>query len=109
MVSDPKASRLPRFVLYAFVAAGVAAALAAVSLGWETRGRSHLLLFYFAALAAALALAYLFSGNTLMHHFRTGTINRRSSPAAYWVVVVVHFALAAVLLVLGIAARPAAP
>ena len=56
---------------------------------------------YFATLLLVLALAYLVSGDTLMHHYRTGTIQRESSPTTFWCIVVVQLGLAAVLFVIG--------
>jgi len=62
---------------------------------------SFVLPLYFATLLLVLALAYLVSGNTLMHHYHTGTIQRESSPTTFWCIVFVQLTLAAVLFIFG--------
>ena len=96
-------SRLPARVLFAFVSITVAAAVVAMVSGflpprsWST----FVLPLYFATLLLALAVACLVSGNTLMHHDRTGTIQRASSPTAFWSIVFAQLGLAAALFVVG--------
>jgi hypothetical protein len=92
-------SHLPRRVLVMFVVVAVVVAVTAMTVGFlPPRSWSVVVLpFYFASLLLALALAYLVSGNTLMHHYRTGTIQRESSPTAFWCIVLVQIGLAAVL------------
>jgi uncharacterized membrane protein len=96
-------SRLPRRVLFALVIITVVAAIAGMLSGflpprsWGT----FVLPLYFATLLLVLALAYLVSGNTLMHHYRTGTIQRESSPTTFWCIVLAHLGLAAALFIFG--------
>ena len=96
-------SRLPRRVLFALIIITVVAAAAVMASGfipprsWGT----FVLPLYFATLWLVLALAYLVSGETLMHHYRTGTIQRESSPTTFWCIVFVQLGLAAVLFVIG--------
>ena len=96
-------SRLPRHALFALIVITVVAAIAAMVSGflpprsWGT----FVLPLYFATLLLVLALAYLVSGNTLMHHYRTGTIQRESSPTTFWCIVFVQLGLAAALFVYG--------
>jgi hypothetical protein len=92
-------SQLPRRVLLAFVVIAVVIAIAAMVLGFlPPRSWGVVVLpLYFASLLFVLALAYLVSGNTLMHHYSTGTIQRKSSPIAFWCILLVQVGLAAVL------------
>jgi uncharacterized membrane protein len=95
--------RLPRRVLVALVAITVVAAIAAMASGFlpPRSWSSFVLPLYLAGLLLALTLAYVVSGNTLMHHHRTGTVRRDSSPAAFRSIVLVQLGLAAALLVFG--------
>jgi len=79
-----------------------ALAVTAVS-GWTPPRESAavVLPIYFAVLLLALAVSFVASGNTLMHHARTGTIQRAADPISFWWVVGVQFTIAAALLVLG--------
>jgi len=99
-------SRLPRRVFFAFVGATVLAALSAVcyslATGWLP-ARSFAATYtrvvlpgYFALLIATLTLSYLLSGNTLMHHYSTGTVQRDSSPSWFWWIVVVQAVAASI-------------
>jgi uncharacterized membrane protein YhdT len=96
-------SRLPRRVLFALVIITVMAAIALMLSGflpprsWGT----FVLPLYFATLLLVLALAYLVSGNTLMHHYRTGTVQRESNPTTFWCIVFVQLGLAVVLFIFG--------
>ncbi len=45
-------------------------------------------------------LSYVASGNTLMHHYRTGTVQRDSSPTWFWWIVVVQGLTAVALAVI---------
>jgi hypothetical protein len=56
---------------------------------------------YFAALLAVLALTFVISGNTLMHHYRTGTVQRATDPVWFWCIVAVQSVIAAVLFIIG--------
>ena len=98
-MNQSSGSHLPRRVLKAFVVITVMAAVAAMVLGFlPPRSWGIVVLpFYFGALLLVLALAYLVSGNTLMHHYSTGTIQRQSSPIAFWCIVLVQVGIAAVL------------
>ena len=56
---------------------------------------------YFAALLAALTLSFVISGNTLMHHYRTGTVQRATAPIWFWSIVIVQALIAFGLAVVG--------
>jgi hypothetical protein len=56
---------------------------------------------YFATLLASLSLSYVVSGNTLMHHLRTGTVQRASDPKWFWGVVIVQEVIAVSLAAVG--------
>jgi hypothetical protein len=107
MMSSSSASRLPRRMLFAFV--GLTVLLLAVALahslqsGWvPPRAWSGVVLpFYFAALLAALTLSFVISGDTLMHHVRTGTVRRASDPLWFWSIVTAQSTIAAILIVIG--------
>lgn len=98
---------LPRRVFLAcmgLTALGIAVALAfTVTVGWLPPRESAgvVLPLYFALLLIVLSVSSVVSGDTLMHHHRTGTIQRASSPVEFWCVNAVQIALAAVLLVAG--------
>ena len=100
---DTSLFRLPRLALFAFVAVTLIAALAAMLAGWlpSRRWAGVVLSLYFAGFLATMALACILSGNTLMHHYRTGTVQRRHSPGTFWSIVAVHLLLAVVLAIVG--------
>jgi len=56
---------------------------------------------YFAALLGALTLSFVISGNTLMHHYSTGTVQRATSPEWFWTIVIVQALIAFGLAVVG--------
>jgi hypothetical protein len=99
--------RLPRLVFATFVGITVtgiiAGFLATILTGWvPPRDTAGIFLpLYFGTLLGVLALTFIVSGNTLMHHFRTGTVERASNPVWFWCIVAVQLALAAILLVIG--------
>lgn len=39
-------------------------------------------------LLGALTVSFVISGNTLMHHYRTGTVQRETDPRWFWSIVV---------------------
>ncbi len=100
-------SRLPRRVLFAFVGVAVASAIIVFAYGvlsdWVPPRESAgvVLPVYFAMLLAALALSFVISGNTLMHHYRTGTVQRATNPVWFWWIIAVQSIIAAVLLAIG--------
>jgi hypothetical protein len=102
-MSPASPSRLPRRVVYTIVAATVVAAIAVMVTGHlpSRASGAEVLPFYFAAVLLVLAMSYVVSGNTLMHHHRTGTIQRPSSPVAFWCVVGAQLLAAAVLFAIG--------
>jgi hypothetical protein len=106
-VNPQSPSRLPRRVLFALIAitvTGVIVAFAAtLSSGWTPSHESAVVVLplYFATLLAALALSFVVSGNTLMHHYRTGTVQRATDPGWFWCIVTVQSLIAAALLILG--------
>lgn len=108
MVTPPRSSPLPRRVFIACVsltAIGIAIALAVSAItGWlpSRESAGFILPLYFALLLLVLSLAFIVSGNTLMHHHFTGTIQRATDPVSLWCVVGVQLALAAVLAVVAL-------
>ena len=107
----PAPSRLPRRVLFGFVGTTVAGVIAIVAYslasGWVPP-RSFagaytgvVLPVYFAALLGALTLSFVISGNTLMHHYSTGTVQRATSPEWFWTIVIVQALIAFGLAVVG--------
>ena len=109
----PTPSRLPQWTLFAFVGATVLAILSLVCYSLATRwvpARSFagtytrvVLPGYFALLVATLTLSYFISGNTLMHHYSTGTVQRDTSPTWFWRIVVVQALIAFVLAIVAYA------
>lgn len=81
----------------------VAALIVTTLTGWTPPPASagFVLPLYFAMLLAALSLSDAIPGNTLIHHHRTGTVERASSPGVFWSVLVVQSLLATVLFVVG--------
>jgi hypothetical protein len=100
-------SRLPRRVLFALIGVTVVDAVVVfaygVSSGWVPPRESAgvVLPLYFAMLLAALTLSFVISGNTLMHHYRTGTVQRATDPGWFWWIVSVQSIIGAVLFVIG--------
>jgi hypothetical protein len=106
-MSTPGGSRLPRRVFFAFIGLTVvglsAAFVYSVASGWTPlRSASAFVLpLYFAALLSVLTVSFVISGNTLMRHFRTGTVQRATDPRWFWSIVIVQSIIAGVLLVVG--------
>jgi hypothetical protein len=102
---------LPRRVFFGFIATTVVGVIALVAYsiasGWVPRrffASTHsavLLPLYFATLVAVVTLSFVISGNTLMHHYRTGTVRRATSPAWFWSIVIVQTLVALGLAVVG--------
>ena len=94
-------------MLFAFVGVTVFGAIVAfaygLSSGWSPPRESAgvVLPLYFAVLLAALALSFVISGNTLMHHYRTGTVQRATDPVWFWWIIAVQSSIAAALFVVG--------
>ena len=103
------ASRLPRRVFFTLIATtllAVAAVVAySIATGWippRSFARTYtgvVLPLYGAALLAILTLSFVISGNTLMYHSRTGTVQRAADPVWFWSIVGVQSLIAVVLLV----------
>ena len=99
---------LPRRVLAVFV--GVTTAVAVVAFvigsyfGWTPRREfaGVVLPIYFAVLLAVLTLSFVISGNTLMHHYRTGTVQRASDPVLFWRIVTAQLVIAGLLFLFGL-------
>ena len=105
-MTDRKLSHLPWYVLYVIVAAAAVAIAVSATFGWLPRDRDFgftVVIIFLGILLAALALASILSGNTLMHHFRTGTVQRDTSPVTFWCIVIGHIVVAVFLLYLGFA------
>jgi hypothetical protein len=103
------ASRLPRRVFFTLIAITLLAVAAAVAYaavsGWippRSFAGAYTGIFlplYFAAFLAILTVSFVISGNTLMYHFRTGTVQRATDPAWFWWIVGVQSLIAVVLLI----------
>jgi multisubunit Na+/H+ antiporter MnhB subunit len=102
-MSPENLNRLPWRVFIGFVGATVVIVLAGLLGGWHPRRElsSVILPIYGAVLLGVLSCTYVISGNTLVHHFRTGTIQRSTSPRSFWTVVVAQLAIAVVMAVIG--------
>jgi hypothetical protein len=106
-VTPSTPSPLPRRVFFAFIGIAAIAMIAAFALtfitGWVPPRESAAIVLplYFAVLLSVLSLSFVVSGNTLMHHHRTGTIQRDTDPVSFWWIVGVQVAIAAILLVVG--------
>jgi hypothetical protein len=102
---------LPRRVFFAFIwvaVVGAVVAFATFSVGLvpprETARLVWVILpLYLGSLLAVLALSFVVSGNTLMHHYRTDTVQRATDPTSFWWIVTVQSLIAAVLLIIGCA------
>lgn len=101
-------SRAPRCVFFAFIGVTVVGVIVAfafgLSSGWVPPPRESagvILPLYFAVLLAVLALTFVVSGNTLMHHYRTGTVQRATEPVWFWRIVTAQLVIAAVLFIIG--------
>lgn len=82
---------------------GIAVAIAfTIVFGWVPPRESAavVLPLYFAVLLLVLSIAFVLSGDTLMYHHTTGTIQRATSPVEFWSVVGVQTVLAVVLFVI---------
>jgi hypothetical protein len=95
-------------VLAVFVGVTVVAAVIAFaigsSLGWAPpRAAAGVILpIYFAVLLAVLTLSFVISGNTLMHHYRTGTVQRATDPVWFWRIVTAQSVIAGLLFFFGL-------
>jgi hypothetical protein len=95
-------------VLAVFVGCTIVVAVVALALGTYF-GRAPrrelagvILPIYFAVLLAVLTLSFVISGNTLMHHYRTGTVQRATDPVWFWRIVTVQSVIAGLLLFFGL-------
>jgi len=72
-------------------------------LGWAPRRElaGVILPIYFAVLLVVLALSFVLSGNTLMHHYRTGTVQRATDSALFWRIVTAQLVIAGLLFCFG--------
>ncbi len=106
-------SRLPARVFYLCVALTIAvvAGFFCYSLvtGWVPQRSSSgiftgiILPLWGGALLAIVTASYVISGDTMMHHYRTGTVQRASEPRWFWMIVKVQSGVAALLLLIGCA------
>jgi hypothetical protein len=107
MTNSPTASRLPRRVFYSLIGISVAGAIAAFCYsalsGWTPprAAAGFFLPLYFAVVLFVLTLSFVVSGNTLMFHYRTGTVQRATDPTWFWSIVGVQWFIALVLLIVG--------
>ena len=95
-------SRLPFHVLIGFIACTVVAMVVGGVWGWLPLRESSgiVITIYFAILLAVLGVSYIVSGNTLMHHYRTGTVQRSTSPGVFWAIVSGQFVISVALAVI---------
>jgi len=72
--------------------------------GWAPRRElaGVILPIYFAVLLAVLTLSFVVSGNTLMHHYRTGTVQRATDPVWFWRIVTAQSGIAGLPLLFGL-------
>jgi hypothetical protein len=109
---DPSTpSRVPRPVFFAFVGASLVAIAGTVAyyiVTGRTPPRSFadtytevVLPLYFATVLAVITLSFVVSGNTLMHHYRPGTVQRATDPTWFWSIVIVQAVIALVLAIVG--------
>lgn len=101
--------RLPYYVLFAFISLVVVAAIVMVAIfssgsvpPRESSGYIWVILpLTLGVFLVAMNLSFVISGNTLMHHYRTGTVQRATDPTWFWRIVTVQSLIAAVLLIVG--------
>jgi hypothetical protein len=99
---------LPRRVLAVAVGVTIVVAVAAFAIGsyfgWAPPRKfaGVILPIYFAVVLAALTLSFVISGNTLMHHSRTGTVQRATDPVWFWRIVTAQSVIAGLLLFFGL-------
>ena len=107
-MNDQRPSRLPRRALFASIGVTVVSALAALAIGlssgWTPRRESAgvVLPVYFAVLLTVLTVSFVISGNTLMHHHRTGTVQRATDPVLFWRIVTIQSVIAGLLFFFGL-------
>jgi hypothetical protein len=111
VTDPPTGSRLPRRVFFTLIASTVVAVAVVVAYsivtGWvpprsfATAYTGVVLPLYGAVLLAIVTLSFVVSGNTLMHHYRTGTVQRATDPTWFWWIVTVQSLIVVVLLVFG--------
>ena len=95
-------------MLAVFVGVTVVVAVVAFAIGsyfgWAPPRKfaGVILPIYFAVLLAALTLSFVISGNTLMHHYRTGTVQRATDPVWFWRIVTVQSIITGLLLFFGL-------
>jgi hypothetical protein len=96
--------KLPWYALFAYIGATMVAAVAGMVSGWVPRRELSgvVMPLYFGTFLAMMALAYCLSGNTVLHHHRTGTIQRANNPTTFRVVVFVHVGLSFILIAMGV-------
>jgi hypothetical protein len=98
---------LPRRVLAALVGVTIVVVVVAFAASsyynWAPpRAYAGVILpIYFAVFLAVLTLSFVISGNTLMHHYRTGTVQRATDPVWFWRIVTVQSVMAGLLLFFG--------
>ncbi len=100
-----KLDRLPFLVILLFAAAAVVGMPIAYSLGWlpeDSNSGRTILLWYFGVGTACLGSAFLISGNTIHHHYLTGTVQRRTSPRLFRWITASYFAIAALLIFMAV-------
>jgi hypothetical protein len=106
-----KLHRLPHYVLYVFVALVFVTAIVIIAIfasgslpvpPRESAGYVWVILpLALGAFLLLMTLSFVISGNTLMHHYRTGTVQRATEPGWFWGIVKVQSVIAAILLIIG--------
>ena len=104
-----KLHRLPHCVLFAFVALVFVAAIT-ISVIFasgsvpprESAGYMWVILpLALGVFLLLMTLSFVVSGNTLMHHYRTETVQRATDPTVFWWIIKVQSVIAAILLIIG--------
>jgi|BarGraIncu00222A_1022003.scaffolds.fasta_scaffold448913_1 hypothetical protein len=101
--------RLPHYVLYAYISVVVVAVLVIIAIfssgsipPRESSGYIWVILpLALGVFLLVMTFSFVISGNTLMHHYRTGTVQRATDPTWFWWIVKVQSLIAVVLLVIG--------
>jgi hypothetical protein len=103
--------RLPHYVLYTFITVVFVAVLVIIAIfssgsvpPRESSGYIWVILpLALGVFLVVMTLSFVISGNTLMHHYRTGTVQRATDPTWFWWIVTVQSIIAAILLIIGTA------
>ncbi len=101
--------RLSHYVLYGFITVVVVAVLVIIAIfssgsipPRESSGYIWVILpLALGVFLLVMTLSFVISGNALMHHYRTGTVQRATDPTWFWLIVKIQSVIAAILLIIG--------